>query len=170
FFDFFEEVEKTNLWAIRDWEVTDPPVGKAYFALSPHNWLPFSLIVMLIKFPFLIPSGKEYDNIKIRERFRFILDKAKEIIKQFKPDNENIFLLISKERKPIESIENIEDRKESVLNLFAYLEKEAELKRLKIIKDLPLSESKITNFREEVGKKWSRSASIVNILKEFDLV
>lgn len=44
FFDFLEEVEKSNLWAIRDWEIKDPPMGKAYFKLSPHDWLTFGLI------------------------------------------------------------------------------------------------------------------------------
>ena len=166
FFELFDKIENEGLWAVSEWEIKEPPMNRAYAALSPHNWLPYSLTIILLKFEHLINLNDDLSEIKLSQRFKFIYDDIKKILDNVTVENEEyknfIFNNISNQDLNTE----LSFKKEKILNVFSFLKKEIEIDYYKKIKEIPLSKEKIDEFRANVGKLWEENTLILNILKK----
>lgn len=165
FFELFDKIENQGLWAVSEWEIKEPPINQAYFALSPHNWLPYSLTIMLLKFEHLISLNIDLSKIKLNPRFRFMHDNIKEILDNINLENEEYKNLIFNNITSQDQSAELNFKKEKILNVFSFLKKEMEIDYYKKIREIPLSKEKIEEFRANVGKLWEENTIVLNILK-----
>ncbi|MGG7440193.1 hypothetical protein [Chryseobacterium arthrosphaerae] len=165
FFELFDKIENQGLWAVSEWEIKEPPKNQAYFALSPHNWLPYSLTIMLLKFEHLISLNIDLSKIKLNPRFRFMHDNIKEILDNINLENEEYKNLIFNNITNQDQSAELNFKKEKILNVFSFLKKEMEIDYYKKIREIPLSKEKIEEFRANVGKLWEENTIVLNILK-----
>lgn len=165
FFELFDKIENQGLWAVSEWEIKEPPKNKAYFALSPHNWLPYSLTIMLLKFEHLISLNIDLSKIKLNPRFRFMHDNIKEILDNINLENEEYKNLIFNNITNQDQSAELNFKKEKILNVFSFLKKEMEIDYYKKIREIPLSKEKIQEFRANVGKLWEENTIVLNVLK-----
>lgn len=165
FFELFDKIENQGLWAVSEWEIKEPPKNQAYFALSPHNWLPYSLTIMLLKFEHLISLNIDLSKIKLNPRFRFMHDNIKEILDNINLENEEYKNLIFNNITSQDQSAELNFKKEKILNVFSFLKKEMEIDYYKKIREIPLSKEKIEEFRANVGKLWEENTIVLNILK-----
>ncbi|WP_298248320.1 hypothetical protein [uncultured Christiangramia sp.] len=170
FFDLFDKVENNGLWAVNQWEIKEPPMNVAYFALTPNIWLRFGLVIILLKFPHLIRNNEDFTRIKLNNRFRFIVDDISRIMDNIGIDNESYMDFIF----PDTSVKNLDlqlkSRKEKILNLFQFLQKEIEIDRYNKIRKVPLSDTRIDKFRQNVGKQWEENLIIIRVLEHFQKI
>lgn len=170
FFELFDKIENDGFWAISDWEIKEPPMNKAYFALSPHNWLPYSLSIILLKFDHLINLNDNISNIKLNRQFRFIYDDIKKILDNITLEKEEYRgLLFFNSISPSQDLnKELNFKKDKILNVFSFLKKEIEIDYYRKIQEIPLSNNKIEEFRKNVGKLWEDNSVILNILKDLN--
>lgn len=169
FFELFDDVEK-GFWHVSSWEIAKPPVNKAYFSLMPNQWMPFGLTMILLRHNHLT-RYVDYNKIEPNRRFRFLFDDIKKILDSITNDSQEYIDFIFP--NPINSkdlIEQLNYKKENVLDIFRALKKTAEIDHYKKIQAIPLSEIKIEEFRNKVGNRWQDNTVIINLLKDFEKV
>ncbi|WP_165045649.1 hypothetical protein [Dysgonomonas sp. ZJ709] len=125
----------------------------------------FSFVLILLKYnDDIIPD--DYSCIELNNSFKYELNDIKQNLDRITiEDKEYIDFIFGKENEGQESQLNM--RKEKIIDLFSYLKKRAEIDEFNIIKDIPLSENKINDFREKVGSLWEKNNVIINIIKHF---
>ena len=174
FFELYEEVE-SGLWGVDDWYLIEPPVNQVYSPLTPSKWLKYGLIILLLKFENLIPINR-LNEIKINKKlnhfshdFEGYLDEINVNINEYQnfifPYDSGTF-----ESKKDDIIIDLERRKDKILETFNYIQKTLDIQKYKEIKETPLSQQKINEFRENVGKNWENNTIIANLLKQMGLV
>ena len=146
FFDLFDEIEKNGLWVVSDWELSEPPTNEFYSALTPHNWLPYSLTIILMKYDNLINFKTNFGEIKLNDKFKFISDDIKKTLDSITEESFISKKVLANNYTKITN-DYLNFKKEKILNLFSYLKKEIEIDYYKKIKGIPLSEEKINEFR-----------------------
>lgn len=166
FFDLFDNIENKGLWAVSEWEIKEPPMNQVYAALSPHNWLPYSLSVILLRFEYLINVNDDLSKIKLSPKFKFIYDDIKNMLKNVTIDNNDYKDIIFKNLSNQDQEAELNFKKEKILNVFLFLKKEIEIDYYKKIREIPLSKDKIDSFRSNVGKLWEENTLVLNILKK----
>ncbi|TFD91936.1 hypothetical protein E2605_19045 [Dysgonomonas capnocytophagoides] len=170
FYSLYDAID-LGLWGVDRWEIEEPPMGVAYWALMPSHWMPIGLVLILLKYNYtLIPN--DYGNIELKNRFKYELDSIKPILDKIKIENKEyidfIFGNVSQSKEELESQLNY--RKEKVIDVFTYLKKEMEISEYKKIKAIPLSAKKIETFRNKVGHLWEENSVVINLLKNFHRV
>lgn len=169
FFNLFDEIDK-GLWAVSDWEIKEPPQNKAYFALMPSSWLPFSLTLLLLRFNHLINLNDDLTKIRLLSRFRHFFDDIKKILDEITTDKPEYREFIFNNIQSEDLEKQLSYKKEKILNVFAYLKKEVEIDDYKTIREVQLSEKRITDFRNNVGELWEKNLLIINILKHLNKI
>ena len=165
FYSLYDAID-SDLWGVGRWEVEEPPMGVAYWALMPSHWIPLGLVLILLKYNYtLIPN--DYGVIQLKNRFKYELDSIKPILDKITIENKDyidfIFGKVSQPNKELESQLNY--RKEKVIDVFTYLKKEVEISEYKKIKAIPLSEERIDVFRQKVGRLWEDNSVVIRVLK-----
>lgn len=166
FFELFDNIENRGLWAVSDWEYNETPMNQAYIALSPHNWMAYSLVILLLRFDHFIKVNDDLSKIKLNPKFKFIYDDIKNILDKITIDNDNYKDVILNKLQIQDQDEELNFKKGKILNVFLFLKKEIEIDYYKKIKEIPLSNDKIESFRSNVGKLWEENTLIINLLKE----
>jgi len=169
FFNLFDEIEKKNLWSVNNWETKKPPMNKAYFVLQPKTWLTFGLVIILLKYSYLIRATDDLKKIELKDRFRYIFDDIEKILKEITIENKEYMNFIFNEIEQTNDVE-LNYRKEKIISLFSYLKKEIEIENYKQIMQVPLSINKIEEFRNNVGELWERNTVIFNVLQKLEKV
>lgn len=165
FYSLYDAVD-SNLWGVDSWEVEEPPIGVAYWALMPSHWMPVGLVFILLKYNYtLIPNN--YGDVQLKNRFKYELDSIKPILDKITIENkEYIDFIFGKVSQPKEELKSqLNYRKEKVIDFFTYLKKEAEISEYKTIKAIPLSEDKIDIFRKKVGRLWEDNSLVISALR-----
>ncbi|HAT4001768.1 TPA: hypothetical protein I9Y90_003318 [Elizabethkingia anophelis] len=170
FYKLYEEIEK-GLWAMNEWEISAPPENVAYFALMPSEWLRFGLVVILLKYDSLINTTENYSKISLNPIFKYQFESIKKQIDLIIQNEQLTSLIFSQNIKDNKELkEELNYKKDKIIDLFSYLKNRAEIEEYKIIKTIPLSQSKIDQFRESVGKRWEENTVIISILNFFDKI
>ncbi|MFZ4929136.1 hypothetical protein [Chryseobacterium sp. Mn2064] len=165
FFDLFDKIENSNLWAVKEWEIKETPVNQFYSALTPNTWLTYGLTIILFKFEHIINVNDDLSEIIIRQKFNFIGDDIKDILDDITLQKDEYKNLISNSVGNQNTETTLNFKKEKILNVFSFLKKEVEIDYYKKIKEIPLSKEKIDEFRNNVGKLWEENTVILSILK-----
>jgi len=165
FFELFDNIENKGLWAVSEWEIKEPPMNQVYAALSTHNWLPYSLSIILLRFEHLINVNDDLSKIKLSPKFKFIYDDIKKVLDNITIDSDDYKEIIFNKLSNQDQNAELYFKKEKILNVFLFLRKEIEIDYYKKIREIPLSKDKIDSFRSNVGKLWEENTLILNILK-----
>lgn len=169
FYKLYVEIEN-GFWHINDWEIEEPPMNKVYSSLMPRDWLPFSLVLILLKDIHLVQNNS-IEKIELNSKFKYELKGISEILDKIDIDNPAYVNFIFPHKTNPDAIkEQLKYRKEKIIELFSVLKKKTDIKHLKVIQQTPLSLQKIKDFRQEVGKLWKDNATIINLIKFFDNV
>ena len=167
FFSLFTELEN-GLWTAEDWEVSEPPSNQVYFALSASTWLKQGLLVLLLNFQHLLRINDDLTNIELNNRFRYLVGDFEKEFEFINLENKNLLKIIAPPTIDKEIFEQqFTSKKEQVLEVFNFLKKEVEIENYRKIQEVPLSQSKIEKFRNEVGQGWKDSTVIINVLNNF---
>lgn len=156
FYSFREDLRK-DFFGIDRWEINKPPVGEAYFALMSHTWMNFGFTLILLKFD-IVFYQIDISLIHKNNQFKFALN---EII-----ENINIIEL-SKEKW---SITDYEKRKDKIVQFYGILKKREEIDYYAKVSNISLSETKIEEFKNNVGKLWDNNAVIPQLLKHYNRI
>lgn len=166
YYDLLDEIEN-GLWGVADWYLEKPPIGEAYFALSPRTWLSFSLVVFLIKFN-LLSYNFNIEKVNIKDTFRFELDAIEE---EFTNIEKELNLWLKFLYPNMENPREIyNEHKKIVKNIYLQLKNYQEKQFLTKIIETPISKTKIKDFTNTVGDLFNKNAIIPNILKYFGRV
>ena len=147
----------TKLWGIDSWEIEKPPIGESYFSLMPHTWLNFGFTLILLKFD-LIFYQIDLSKIHLDDQFKFALNDI----------TENIKIIESSMNKW--NINDLDNRKNKIIQFYQLLKKREEIQYFEKVSKIPLSNIKINEFKQNVGKLWDNNSVIPQLLKHFNRV
>lgn len=169
FYQLYNSIEE-GLWHIDDWYISEPPLNVVRASLMPRHWLPFGLILILLKYNHLVQINN-IEQIYLDQKFKFQLEDISKILGEINSDNEIYLDFIFPNRIISDNLaEQLKYRKEKIIELFTILKRKVEIDYFTKIKSISLSENKIDKFRKEVGKKWENNTSIINLLKLFNKI
>lgn len=166
FFKFRNEVEKGK-WECENWQIIEPVIGEATFMLMSSTWLNFGFTIMLLKYH-ILDYNYEISKININYSFRYEDDTIIKNIRLIEDSKEKWFPVIYNLKNDAKSNDSsFEYSKTRIIEFFKILKKEQEIKNYKEISQIPLSQVKIEEFKEEVGSIWKSNSTIPTILKYF---
>ena len=169
FYKLYNEIDQ-GFWYIHNWEISEPPVNVVYTALMPSHWLPFSLVLILLKNIHLVNIGN-IDNIELNSKFKFQLDDVTKILDTITIDSVSHLEFIFPKRINEENLQDqLNYRKEKIKELFSTLKRKAEIEHYEKIRAIPLSDIRIEEFRKEIGENLQNNTVVINLLKKFDKV
>ncbi|AYN00245.1 hypothetical protein [Chryseobacterium sp. 3008163] len=119
FYKLYDEIDK-GLWAINEWEINKPPTDQAYFTLMTSQWLPFGLLIILLKYDGLISTNNDYSDIPLNPRFKYQLNNIKENLDIIN-NNKDITRFLSEQNFDEKELNNeLNYRKEKIIELFTF--------------------------------------------------
>lgn len=167
FYRFEREAEK-GILEVNNWEFIKPQFG-AYFALTSHTWLNFGFLIILLKYD-ILNYGIKIENIDLNDRFKFIIDDVKTNLNLVKTNfgKWSPIIAFNLYDKTFEEI--FDFKEEKINNLYTELNKRQEILKYTAISQIPLSTSKIEEFKQRVGNLWDKNSFIPTILKFYETV
>nr|WP_294924491.1 hypothetical protein [uncultured Flavobacterium sp.] len=169
FFKYKTEVEN-GLWECGNWQIKEPVIGEATWMLMPSTWLNFGFTIMLFKYK-ILNYGFDIKKIKILENFRFEVDNLIKSIEIIEQNKKKWFSVLYPKHSTLEQKnDSFEYSKTRIIDFFKILKKEQEIIYYKEISKIPLSRSKIDEFKKNVGIIWDNNSIIPTILKFYDRV
>ena len=169
FFKYKAEVDK-GLWECGNWQIEEPLIGEATWLLMPSTWLNFGFTIILFKYN-ILNYGFDISKIKILENFRFELDNLVKNIEIIEQNKEKWFSILYPITNTLEqNNDSFDYSKTRIIDFFKILKKEQEIIYYKEISKIPLSKSKVDEFKKNVGNIWDNNSIIPTVLKFYNRV
>lgn len=169
FFKYKTEVDN-DLWECGNWQIEEPLIGEATFLLMPSTWLNFGFTIMLFKYN-ILNYGLDIKKIKILENFRFEVDNLIKNIEIIERNKEKWFSVFYPNSNDLDkNNDSFDYSKGRIIEFFKILKKEQEIIYYKEISKIPLSKSKIDEFKKNVGNIWDNNSIIPTVLKFYNRV
>ncbi|MCF6140323.1 hypothetical protein L1S34_03400 [Flavobacterium sp. K77] len=169
FFKYKTDVDK-GLWECGDWQIEEPIIGEATWLLMPSTWLNFGFTIMLFKYN-ILNYGVDIKKINILKNFRFELDDIIKNIEVIEKNKKKWFSILYTNNFTLEqSNDSFDYSKTRIIEFFKILKKEQEIIYYKEISKIPLSTTKIDDFKKNVGNIWDNNSIVPTLLKFYDRV
>jgi hypothetical protein len=142
-----------------EWDYTERRSGKVYSPPSPHDWLTLGFMADQLRENRLRVNLEERSSEELTH-VRFLHDSLKEYAGYFQESFDKWKGILG-----VQTIEQLKEKSDQILSLFAMLKRKSIGDVEKAIAAAPLSQNKIDNYREALGKAWKSQARINRLFK-----
>ena len=158
---FFREHNSKQYLGWSEWDFTERRSGKVYSPPNPHDWLTLGFMVDQLRENQLRVNLEERTSEELTH-VRYLHDRLKEYSEYIQDDFDKWKRILC-----IQTIEQLKEKSNQILDLFASLKRKSIGDDEKIVAAAPISQSKINSFREVIGKAWKSHACINTLFKKF---
>lgn len=159
---FFRSSESNTYMGWTAWDFMERPHMIVYSPPSPLNWTTFGFIVEQIRRNGLYINLNDFDNRQIRDA-HFLFEEIKGYRKYFEHNFESWKVILKVQTK-----EELSTRYDNLLQSIGVLKHQSITNIETSIADTELSQDKINDFKETIGKVWERAANIRKLFKKYD--
>lgn len=157
---FFRDRGSNRYLGWSEWDYTERRSGKVYSPPNPYDWLTVGFMADQLRENRLRVNLEERTSEELTH-VRFLYDSLKEYAVYFQENFDKWKGILG-----VQSIEHLKEKSGQILSLFAALKRKSIGDAEKTIAAAPLSQSKIDNYRDAIGKAWKSQARVNKLFKQ----